>query len=94
MIMIYGTFRYATNIKSIANKFWPSRRKATVWNLLFVSTANAIGFFTIYMAGTLAILGANPIGWVKQQHKSQKFLHQTPFSNAPLDAIGTIVTNP
>ena len=36
--MIWGTMSYASNIKSIANRFWPGRQKVKVSNLFMVAT--------------------------------------------------------
>ena len=66
LCMIWGTMKYCSNIKTISNKFWPSRRKATINNLVVVATAQALMFTSLYLAGTLAIIGVNPVTFVRE----------------------------
>ncbi len=60
-LMVWGTLRYCANIHNIARKYWPNRRKATVWNLFLVGTIQAFGFTSIYLGGICAIFQLNPI---------------------------------
>ncbi len=59
--MLYLTIRYSKNIHRIGAKYWPQYQKATLKNLLIVGTAQALVFTSIYLTGSLAILGINPI---------------------------------
>ncbi len=59
--MLYLTIRYSKNIHRISAKYWPQYQKATLKNLLIVGTAQALVFTSIYLTGSLAILGINPI---------------------------------
>ena len=59
--IIWGTLRYCTNINRIAKKYWPKKQKVKVSNLFMIATVQALGFISIYLGGTLAILGVNPI---------------------------------
>ena len=59
--VIWGTLRYCSNVNNIAKKWWPSYQKVRVSNLFLIATVQAFGFTGIYLGGTFAILGMNPI---------------------------------
>ena len=59
--VIIGTLKYCSNIHSIAAKFWPNLRKVRISYLFIVATMQSVGFTSIYLGGTFAILGINPI---------------------------------
>ena len=64
--IIWGTLRYCGNIKNIAGKYWPKYQKVNITNLIFISTVQAIGFTTLYLAGTFGILGINPVNKIRE----------------------------
>ena len=70
--IIWATLRYCGNVNSIARKWWPSRQKVKVSNLFMVATIQAVGFTTIYLGGTFAVLGINPIKKIKELKEEQR----------------------
>jgi hypothetical protein len=60
-LMLFLTIRYSKNIHKIGAKCWPQYQKATLKNLFIVGTAQALVFTTLYIGGSLAILGINPV---------------------------------
>ena len=71
MLMVALTLKYCQNYKYIAKRFWPKRTKATLGNLLFVGTVQAVGMSTCYFGGNMAILGFNP-ATVYRRHVKQR----------------------
>lgn len=61
MCVIWTTFLYSKNIKKIGARFWPNRRKATLKNVILVGTAQAVIFTGLYITGSFAAMGLNPI---------------------------------
>ena len=72
--VIWGTLRYCSNINSFAKKFWPSRQKVEVSNLFMIATMQAVGFTSIYLGGTCAILGINPMKKYKEMKQEAENL--------------------
>lgn len=58
---------YSKNIKKIAIRFWPNRRKATLKNVILVGTAQALTFTSLYIGGSFAVMGLNPIALLKNR---------------------------
>ena len=70
--ILYGTAKYLQNIHSISNYLWPNLKKVKVSNLFIVATIQSVGFTTIYLGGTLAVLGINPIQKFREMRKMQE----------------------
>ena len=64
--MIWGSLKYAANIQTIAQRWWPTYQKAKLKNLFIIATTQATLFTTLYLGGTFAILGINPITKYKE----------------------------
>ena len=71
MFMIWGTLRYCSNVNRIAKKWWPNLRKVKVRNLFFVATIQAVGFTSVYLGGTCAVLGVNPVQKYRETQEQQ-----------------------
>ena len=71
VLMVALTLKYCQNYKYVARKLWPNRTKATLGNLLYVGTLQAVGMSTLYFGGNMAILGVNPRA-VYRRHLKQK----------------------
>ena len=69
--MVFFTLKYMQNYSKIAAYLWPNVQKATLKNLLYVGTIQALGMTTIYLGGNLAILGVNPRA-IYLRHKRQE----------------------
>ena len=82
--IIWGTLRYCYNIKNIANKYWPSHQKVRVSNLLLISTVQALGFTAIYLGGSFAIVGVNPVKRYRELREASSI--QQPL--VPLEVVG------
>ena len=90
MLCIALTLKYGQNYKYIARKLWPNRRKATLGNLFYVGTIQALGMSTLYFGGNMAILGVNPRAiyrrHVKQREEEMALMAMTPISiDAPAE---------
>ena len=70
--IIWGTLRYCGNVNAIAKKWWPGRQKVKVSNLFMIATVQAIGFTSIYLGGTFAVLGVNPITKIREMKEEQR----------------------
>ena len=70
-MMVFFTLKYMKNYTKIANRLWPNVQKATLRNLLYVGTIQALGMTTLYLGGNLAILGVNPRA-IYLRHKKQE----------------------
>jgi len=74
-LCIFGTMKYCANIQKIANRFWPKMQKVKISNLFLVATSQAIMFSTIYLGGTCAILGENPVRKYREMVKINEELY-------------------
>ena len=68
---------------------WPNRTKATLGNLLYVGTLQAVGMSTLYFGGNMAILGVNPRA-VYRRHLAQKEEELTLLANTQLRLDGPV----
>mmetsp|Transcript_8620 Transcript_8620/g.14573 ORF Transcript_8620/g.14573 Transcript_8620/m.14573 type:complete len:110 (+) Transcript_8620:175-504(+) len=84
LTIIWATLKYCANIKTIAARFWPNFQKVRVPNLILISTVQAMMFTSIYIGGTFAILGINPI----KRARELKAESQNPPSLEALPLIG------
>ena len=73
--IIWGTMRYCSNIQNIGSKWWPKHQKVKVSNLFLVATVQAVMFTSIYLGGTLAVLGINPVTKYKEMMAAKNQMH-------------------
>ena len=69
MLCVALTLKYCQNYKYVARTLWPNRRKATLGNLFFVGTIQALGMTSVYFGGNMVILGVNPRAIYKRHLK-------------------------
>ena len=89
VLMIALTLKYCQNYKYVAQKLWPNRKRATLGNLLYVGTIQAIGMSTLYFGGNMAILGVNPRA-VYKRHLRQKEEELELLANTSLNLNGPV----
>ena len=58
--MVFLTLKYMQHYPYIAKRFLPNVNKATLGNLFYLGTIQALGMTTLYLGGNMAILGINP----------------------------------
>ena len=80
VLMIALTLKYCQNYKYVASKLWPNRKRATLGNLLYVGTLQAVGMSTLYFGGNMVILGVNPRA-IYHRHLKQKEEELTLLAN-------------
>lgn len=81
MLMVYGTFKYCMNIHKISNYLWPNLKKVKISNLFIVSTMQAMGFTTIYVGGTLIVLGVNPVKKYREMQEMNEAMANMPVTD-------------
>ena len=84
VFMVALTLKYCQNYKYVAKKLWPNRVKATLGNLFFVGTIQAMGMSTLYFGGNMLLLGVNPRTiyrrHIKQKEEEMALMAQTQIS--------------
>ena len=89
VLMIALTLKYCQNYKYVASKLWPNRKRATLGNLLYVGTLQAVGMSTLYFGGNMLILGVNPRA-VYRRHLRQKEEELELLANTSLNLNGPV----
>ena len=76
--LLYGTWLYMKNIKKVGKVLWPKQSQRGLVNLFFYATLQALGFFSVFAYGNLAIMmGPNPLSWKSQISENKMVFDET-----------------